>query len=144
MNSIVRRSQNWLPDVFNDLFNTDWMFRTNATAPAINISESKEMYKIEVAAAGMTKDDFSIHFDEDSNLVISMEKKLENVEENNNETRYLRREFSYSKFEQRMILPNDADKDKVQAKVEHGVLNISIPKIDENRIKANMKTIEIG
>ncbi|MDR0748320.1 MAG: Hsp20/alpha crystallin family protein [Tannerellaceae bacterium] len=142
MNSIVRRGQNWAPDVFNDLFNTDWMFRTNATAPAINISESKEMYKIEVAAAGMTKDDFSIHFDEDNNLVISMEKKLENVKENK-ETRYLRREFSYSKFEQRMILPNDADKDRIQAKVEHGVLNLSIPKLDENRLKANMKTIEV-
>ncbi len=70
-----------------------------------------------------------------------MEKKLENVEEND-ETRYLRREFSYSKFEQRMVLPNNADKDKIQAKVEHGVLNISIPKLDEAKIRGNMKAIE--
>jgi len=140
--NIIRRNPNWLPDVFNDLFNTDWMFRTNATAPAINISESNDNYRIDVAAPGMTKGDFCVRVDEDNNLVISMEQKTENTQEDK-ETRYLRREFSYSKFEQRMILPNNVDKDKIQAKMENGVLNISIPKFNEDQIKENMKLIEI-
>ena len=54
-----------------------------------------------------SKEDFTIKLDEDNNLVISMEKKSENKEENKHNGRYLRREFSYSKFQQTMILPDD-------------------------------------
>ena len=50
-------NQNWLPSIFNDFFDNDWMEKTNATAPAINVIESEKNYKVEVAAPGMTKDD---------------------------------------------------------------------------------------
>ena len=37
----VRRSnQTWLPSIFNDFFDNDWMVKANATAPAINVIES--------------------------------------------------------------------------------------------------------
>ena len=42
--------------------------------------------------------------------------------------RYLRREFSYTRFQQTLILPDDADTDKIEAKVKHGILKIHIPK----------------
>lgn len=138
----LRRSQTWLPDVFNDIFSNDWMLRTNATAPAINVIESDDEYKVEIAAAGMTKNDFDVRIDEDNNLVISMEKKDEKKDENAN-AHYLRREFSYSKFEQTMILPDNADKDGIKAKVEDGVLNVHIPKMKEEEIKKNVKMIEV-
>jgi HSP20 family protein len=141
--SLIKRNQNWLPDVFSDLFSNDWMLRANATAPAINILETEKDYRIEVAAPGMTKDDFYVRIDDDNNLVISMEKKAENSEKSESEL-YLRREFSYSKFEQKMILPKNADKDKIAAKVEHGVLNVSIPKMNEEDIKKSMKMIDIA
>jgi len=107
----VRRTQNWLPSIFNDFFDNEWMAKANATAPAINVIESEKEYKVEVAAPGMTKEDFNIRIDEDNNLVISMEKKVENKEEKK-DGRYLRREFSYSKFQQTMILPDNVDKEK--------------------------------
>jgi len=102
----MRRNQNWLPYVFNDLFDNDWMVKANSTAPAINVVESEKDYRVEVAAPGMTKEDFRIHIDEDDNLVVSMEKKAEK-KENGDKTcgRYLRREFSYSKFQQTMCSP---------------------------------------
>ena len=85
----------------------------------------------------MTKDDFNVHIDEDNNLVISMEKKEENNEEKK-EGRYLRREFSYSKFQQTMILPEDVDKEKIAARVDNGVLKIELPKItEEEKVKAH-------
>ena len=62
----MRRSQNWLPYVFNDLFDNDWMIKANSTAPAINVIESEKDYRVEVAAPGMTKDDFNIRIDENS------------------------------------------------------------------------------
>ncbi len=133
----VRRTQNWVPSIFNDFFDNDWMFRANATAPAINVFETANEYKVELAAPGMTKDDFNVHIDEDNNLVISMEKKEENNEEKK-EGRYLRREFSYSKFQQTMILPEDVDKEKIAARVDNGVLKIELPKItEEEKVKAH-------
>jgi len=105
----VRRTQSWLPSIFNDFFDNDWMVKANATAPAINVFETEKEYKVELAAPGMTKEDFNVRIDEDNNLVISMEKKTENKEEKK-EGRYLRREFSYSKFQQTMILPDNVKK----------------------------------
>ena len=138
----VRRTQNWLPSIFNDFFDNDWMVKANATAPAINVFETEKEYKVELAAPGMTKEDFNVHIDEENNLVISMEKKTESKEEGNKdekrEGRYLRREFSYSKFQQTMILPDDVDKEKISAQVENGVLNINLPKFTEQE-KAKAK-----
>ena len=77
----VRRNQNWLPSIFNDFFDNDWMVKANATAPAINVFETAKEYKVELAAPGMTKEDFNVHIDEENNLVISMEKKTESKSE---------------------------------------------------------------
>lgn len=77
----VRKTQSWLPSIFNDFFDNEWMERANATAPAINVLDSERDYKVELAVPGMTKDDFNVHIDEDNNLVISMEKKIESKED---------------------------------------------------------------
>ena len=138
----VRRSQNWLPDVFNDLFDNNWMVKSSATAPAINVIETESEYKVEVAAPGMTKEDFNIRIDEDKQLVVSMEKKQENKEENK-EGRYLRREFSYTKFQQTMYLPDNVVKDKIGAAMDNGVLTINIPKRSPEEEKKAQRVIEI-
>ena len=130
----ARKSQNWLPGIFNDFFGNEWVEKTNSASPAINIKESENEYKVEVAAPGMTKDDFSIKIDADNQLIVSMEKKEEHKDENKKE-KYLRREFAYTQFQQIMILPDNVEK----AKVENGVLQIDIPKkqiaVEENKVK---------
>lgn len=138
----MRRNQNWLPSIFNDFFDNEWMEKANATAPAINVSESENEYKVEVAAPGMTKEDFNIRIDEENNLVISMEKKSESKDEKK-DRKYLRREFSYSKFEQTMILPDDVDKEKIGAAVENGVLDITLPKLTKEDLPKLSRNIEI-
>ena len=131
-------NQNWIPSIFNDFFDNDWMVKANATAPAINVIESDKDYKVEVAAPGMTKEDFNIHLSEDNELVISMEKKNETKEEDKGNKKYLRREFSYSKFQQALILPDDVEKDKINANVTDGVLTIELPKrTPEEKAKIN-------
>ncbi len=138
----VRRNQNWLPSIFNDFFDNDWMVKANATAPAINVFETEKEYRVELAAPGMTKEDFNVHIDEDCNLVISMEKKTESKEEKK-EGRYLRREFSYTKFQQTMILPDNVDKEKIGALVENGVLNITLPKFTEAEKEKAKRFIDV-
>lgn len=144
----VRKNQSWLPDVFNDFFDTDWMEKANATAPAINILESEQDYKVELAAPGMRKEDFNVYVNDENELVISMEHKEEKKEEDNNKekkpgSRYLRREFSYSKFQQNLILPDDVNKDKINAKVDNGILTVALPKLSPAEEKKNERKIAI-
>ncbi len=129
----TRKNNGWIPDIFNDFFDTEWMPKAKATAPAINVIEDEKKYTVEVAAPGMCKEDFDIQINENNDLVIKMEKKTSsetgNKEEEKCNCRYLRREFSYTKFQQTLILPEDVDKEMINAKVEDGVLTIDLPKI---------------
>ncbi len=139
--------QEWMPSIFGDFFDTNWMGRAKATAPAINVIEKKDEYKVQVAAPGMTKDDFRIHLDEAGDLVIVIEKCCNCDDKDSKECKekekeccdekeckYLRREFSYAKFEQTLVLPDDVDKSHIKAKVKHGVLHIKLPrKVEEEK-----------
>ncbi|MCD8044520.1 MAG: Hsp20/alpha crystallin family protein [Tannerellaceae bacterium] len=137
----VRRSQNWLPSIFNDFWGDTWMERSNFTSPSINVIENGNEFRLEVAAPGMTKEDFSIGLNHENNMVISMEKKNEN--EQKQEGRYLRREFSYSKFQQTIVLPNNVNKEQISAHMENGILYITIPKVNMKDSPKAIRTIEI-
>lgn len=145
MRQLQRTTNGWLPEIFNDFFDNTWMPRTNATAPAINVSESEKDYVVELAAPGMKKEDFNIEVNEDNDLVVKMEKKDEHKEEKKDKDtlRYLRREFAYSKYQQTLILPEDVDKTKIEAKVENGVLTITLPKIVEKEEPKTSRQINI-
>lgn len=124
-----RNNQNWLPSIFNDFFDNEWLEKRNTTSPAVNIIENEDEFRIEVAAPGMTKEDFHVDVNPDNELVISMEKKNEEKEEDpKKKGTYLRREFSYSRFQQSLLLPDNVETEKISAKVEHGVMTIDIPK----------------
>lgn len=132
-------SQEWLPNVFSDFFDNNYMPRANATAPSINVAEDEKSYTIELAAPGMTKDDFNIHLDDNGDLVINMEKS--NKEEKKGK-KYLRREFNYTKFQQTLVLPDDVDKTKIMAEVKEGILNIELPKLAPSETKV-ARSIEV-
>jgi len=138
----LRRNSAWLPEMFNDLFVTDFMPKANATAPAINVKESDKGYIVELAAPGMTKEDFCVHINDEGNLIVKMENKHE-VKEENKTMRYLRREFSYSSFRQSFSLPETIERERISAKMENGVLKIEIPKKSQTAAEAKAKCIEI-
>ncbi len=149
-----RNDQNWLPSMFNDFFSEEWplMHNTNAATPAINVLEDEKGYHVEVAAPGMTKDDFSIHVNDQDELVILVEKKEEKndkdcnckkKEEKKCNCKYLRHEFSYSRFEQSLLLPDNVNKDEISAKVNDGILRIELPKLDPTIKKNPSRIIDI-
>lgn len=138
----MMRTSNWIPTVFNDFFDTDFMPRANCTAPAINVKETDKAYVVELAAPGMKKENFNVHINDEGNLIVKMEKKNENKEEDKS-ARYLRREFSYSKFEQTLLLPDDVKREDIKAHVENGVLTVELPKQVEEKVKLS-RQIEIG
>lgn len=128
-------------DDFRDMFNTAWMPKMSVTAPAINVKENKNEYDIELAAPGTTKEDFNVNLDNDGNLVIKMEHKNDKKDENKKE-HYLRREFSYSNYEQALTLPDDVNRDGIKANVENGVLHVTLPRTA--KAEKETKRIEVA
>jgi len=132
---------NWFPTVFDDFVNNDFMNRANSTAPAVNVKESDKEYTMELAAPGIKKEYCRIGINEEGNLTVAIENKQEHKEEDKHH-HYLRREFSYSNYEQNYILPDDVARDQISAKVEDGILTITMPKMQpKERVT---KAIEIS
>lgn len=130
---LVRKS-NLLPDFFNDFLDNNWLsdtFNESKNVPAVNISETGDSYKIDVAAPGLAKEDFNIGID-GKILTVSCEKEQKTEE---NDEKYMRREFSYSSFSRSFTLPECADEDKINAVHQNGVLQITVPKKEEEKEK---------
>ena len=140
----IKRQNNWLPTIFNDFFNDEWFpLRTVATtAPAINVKENDKAFVVEIAAPGMSKDDFKVHVNDQEQLVVSVEKKHESKEEDKS-AKYLRREFNYTRFEQALLLPENVDKEAITAKACSGVLCITLPKLASMPEKQPTRVIDI-
>ena len=136
-------SNYWFPTVFDDFFNSEWLPKVKATAPAVNVREDANAYTMEVAVPGVKKEFCRVNINADGNLEVAIENKMEHKGEDKKE-HYLRREFSYSNYQQVYTLPDDIVKDKIAAKVEHGVLTITMPKVTKEEEKKVQRQIEIG
>ncbi len=119
--SDILSGNKWLDDLWSDRFNT-W-------SPSVNIKESDKGFSLEIAAPGIDKKDFQLNV-EDRVLTVSYEHKEEN-EEKNDDTKYLRREFSSQSFRKTYTLPEGVDVDKIGATYSNGILTVDIPKVKE-------------
>jgi len=140
MNGLMR-SNGWFPTVFDDFLNADFMPRTNSTAPAVNVKEDDKAYTMELAAPGIKKEFCRVSINEEGNLNIAIENKQEHKCEDKHH-HYLRREFSYANYEQNYALPDDVERDKISARVEDGILTITMPKTEPKQ--QIQKAIEIS
>lgn len=99
--------------------------------PSANIIENEKDFLIELAVAGMNKKDFKINVEDDI-LSISVDRieSDEQVEKN-----YTRREFRYDGFSRSFSLPDNINQDEIKADYKNGVLNITLPKSEEAKVK---------
>ena len=146
---VIRNNRNnWLDTAFNDFFDLDWAPRRNATAPAVNVKESDKAFTMEVAAPGLKKEHCKVNINNEGNLVVKIEKKAEHEDKSckdeGEKFHYVRREFSYTNYEQTYILPDEVDKEAISAHVEDGILSIELPKLAPEPEKKMDRTIEIG
>ena len=139
----VMSSNNWFPTMFDDFFNNDWMPKMKATAPAVNVKEDAKAYVMELAVPGIKKEYCRVCINNEGNLEVTIENKMEHKDEDKKE-HYLRREFSYSNYQKVYVLPEDVEKDHVTAAVENGVLAITMPKKTKEEEKKALRQIEIG
>ncbi len=135
-----RRSRNaFFPAHFNAFFNEIAKANTFVNQrPAVNVSETKDQFMLEVAVPGLKKEDIHLKVEEET-LIISAKKEAETEETKNN---YTRREFDFSNFERRFQLNETIDAEHIKASFENGILNIVLPKIVEETKDTNRK-IEI-
>lgn len=148
----TRRNENatsWLPSIFDDFFNDEFMgipvSRQFAT-PAVNIREEEKQFDIQIAAPGMTKNDFRININQNGELSIFLEKTKEEKESDAKEEKHntwLRREFAYSQYSQCFTIPDEVDETQITAKMENGVLNITLPKKEQVIQEPVTRQIEI-
>lgn len=137
---LIRRTQGEMltPFVFNDLFRpwNEWFDNENLwqgfSMPAVNISETKDVYKVSMAAPGLKKEDFKIEV-EDNLITISSEKEEEKEEK---EKKYSRKEYNYSSFSRCFTLPKEVNKEKIVAKYEGGILHLEIPKLAGTKVSS--------
>ena len=139
----VMHTQNWFPTVFDDFFDNAWMPQMKTTAPAVNVKEDAKAYTMEVAVPGIKNEFCRVHLNADGNLCIAIGNKMEHKDENKKE-HYLRREFSYSNYQQTYALPDDVVKEHIAAKVDNGVLTITMPKLTKAEEKQIQRTIDIA
>ena len=137
----VMFKNSWFPTMFEEFLNNDIMPRANTTAPAVNVKEDEKAYTMEVAAPGIKKEFCRVNINDDGNLNLAIENKMEHKEEEKKH-HYIRREFSYSNYEQSYTLPEDVDKENISAKVEHGILTVVLPKLTKEEVKS-ARAIEI-
>lgn len=143
---LARRNNNsnWLTNFFDDnFFDTDLMTRFNGTAPAVNVKETDKEYTMEIASPGLKKEFVRVDLDDEGNLNVALENKMEHKEEKKKE-HYLRREFAYSNYQQSYVLPEDVDREKISAKVNDGVLTIELPKLSPKKDAEKLHRIEVS
>ena len=130
----------WMDNLFHttlaDVIGTDHTVST----PSVNIVEHEKHFSLQLAAPGLTKQDFNLQIENDR-LVISAEKKTEKEE---TQGRYTRREFSYGSFKRSFQLDDNINREGITAAYEDGVLNITLAKKEEAEKKSASKNIEIS
>lgn len=130
--TITRRSFRpfYMSDFFNDDFLPGLTSRSNSL-PAVNIREDEKNYFLDLAIPGIDKNNLRIDINEDV-LTISSEIKSENED---NRDGYKRKEFSYSSFCRNFYIPENANKEKIEASYKDGVLVVTLPKQEGEKTK---------
>jgi len=143
--SLVKRTER-RPSFFEGFFNTpildffDSGFPSGTlNIPAVNISERKNDYLLAVAAPGLKKEDFTINV-EGNLLTISSEKEQQTEEK---DERCTRQEYSYSSFERNFTVPEEVNKEKIDARYQDGVLKLVLPKKEGAKKMAASKKIAV-
>ena len=128
----------YIPDFFEDSL-LPVLSKGNSFKPAVNIREDDKNYVLDFAIPGIDKKDLKIDMNEDT-LTISSETKNETEE---NKEDYRRKEFSYKSFSRSFYIPENVNREKIEANYKDGILTVSLPKQEVDTSKVQRK-IEIS
>ena len=134
--TLVKQNFRNINNIFDEFFNVPSR-EYGLNIPPVNVHEDADGYHVELAAPGLSKEDFKVQL-EKGLLTISFEKKA--VEENKTYKTH-RREFSTASFKRSFSVDEKIDAENIKAKYENGVLQLLLPKKEE--VKVAPKEISI-
>ena len=144
MKTVIKKNTTpYLPSVFDELLNTDWLGgRVNnyTSTPAVNIVENDTNFIIQVAVPGLKKENFNIKLDNDLLTISSNVEKEDSVKK---EGKFTRKEFIFNSFKRSFNLPDSVKKTHISASYENGILLLELPKKEEAQVQPS-RMIEIG
>ncbi|MDD2636106.1 MAG: Hsp20/alpha crystallin family protein [Bacteroidales bacterium] len=136
---LIKRNPNaYLPSMFDAFFNDSAEISENSvlfTRPEFNVFETDKDFVVEAAVPGLEKKDFIIEVN-DNVLQISSEKEVESEKK---EQKYYYRGFCYGSFKKSYSLPDNVNKEKIEANYDKGVLKVIIPKDKEAKLSRQIK-----
>jgi HSP20 family protein len=127
-------------NLISDLFpQMPSLYRSEFTQVApVNIRETETEYILDVVAPGLNKEDFKIALDNNI-LSISVEKKEENVAENE---KFVRKEYKQQSFKRSFTLDEKINAEAISAQYVNGVLTLNLPKREEVKPATKQITIQ--
>ena len=135
---------------FEDQFNRLWRGvadggkRQESWLPAVDVFDTKDAVVLKAELAGMRPDDIQIEV-EDNVLTIKGERRFEEKVE---QDRYYRVERRFGSFQRSLALPQGVRAEDIQASYEDGILEVRVPKVEEEKPKkitvTAHKTVEAG
>lgn len=130
-NTEMRRLQREIDGLFDTFFpTTQGNGGESATwSPRVDLAETDDAYHIHADVPGLRKEDIEINM-QDGTLSISGERQVQENEENR---RFVRVERAYGRFYRAFSLPQTIDYDGIEASFEDGVLTIVVPKAEETK-----------
>lgn len=128
IDTMVRRFN----EAFEESMNGGLKFEIGDFSPRVDVCEDEKALTFHVELPGIPKDQVKVTVSNENILTISGEKKREEKSEGKN---FMRVERSYGSFTRSFNLPDNLWTDKVDARFENGVLNVSIPKKEPSKPK---------
>ncbi|HLW33836.1 MAG TPA: Hsp20/alpha crystallin family protein [Aequorivita sp.] len=139
----INKSNLWFPTILDNLFFDSPEFARHNyetfSNPAVNIIEKLPNFVVELAAPGLAKENFSIEVEEDTLKITA--KQVEEKTEESDDALFKRREFNYKSFERSFILPENINTEDIQANYDNGVLRVTLPKLEEQKVLKKMVEI---
>lgn len=132
--SNLRNLQREIDRMFDNFFPTRYTSEEEEAsqavwAPRVDLSETEDLYRIELDVPGMTRDDLNISY-QDNQLTVSGERREEAKDE---DSEYVRVERSFGHFYRSFRLPKTVNAEDIEATYENGVLTIEVPKAEESK-----------
>jgi HSP20 family protein len=115
----------------------DNLYRT-AFAPAAELQTDRDNVYLQLEVPGLTPEEIEVQVTADSVIIDGERKEEKHVEEQGMK----RSEFRYGKFHRTIGLPEKVQRDRVQAKYEHGILKLTLPKAEDEKSKTVKVLVE--
>lgn len=137
--NLIRYNRPIFPRRFSDAFESLFEENNDLTKvsfqPKVTISENEKSFSVNAELPGVNKEDIHVDLEENS-LTLSGVKKIEKEVKKDN---YHLVESSFGDFSRTFYLPDNINKDKIEAKYEDGILKLSIPKKEKEKIVNTIK-----